>query len=143
MPAPGNHKTERRIVIAILVFAIAFVVLFVFLVRDYRALRRAQILNAREFWLAAVLKNHGVLPASDVTSIRSWMTFDYVNKLFGLPPDYLKTTLSVIDVRYPRLSFSAYAKTSHLDPSSLLGETERAIGNYKATASGAATTTAK
>ncbi len=38
------------------------------------------------------------------------MTFDYVNHLFTLPPQYLETTLGITDGRYPRLTIEEYAE---------------------------------
>src|SRR4051812_12432281 len=39
--------------------------------------------------------------AQDVQLIQPWMTFDYIDVVFNVPPDYLKTKLSITDPHYP------------------------------------------
>ena len=53
-------------------------------------------------------KNQEIL-SNEVASIHTWMTFDYVNVVFKLPPDYLKDRLSIIDPRYPNIRIDRYA----------------------------------
>jgi hypothetical protein len=112
-PAPnGERRHLARVVEWILILlAIALAVLVVFAVRDYLTLRREQVLTARETALDGVLKAHGPLTANDANIIQSWMTFDYVNRLFHLPTDYLKNALPVADTSYPRLSIGGYARS--------------------------------
>jgi hypothetical protein len=132
MIPPEDRKTGRHIKYIIIGTAIVLLILFCLLVINYRALRRAQILNTRGIWFSLVLKNHGSLPVTDVSFIRPWMTFDYVNKLFNVPSDYLATHLSITDARYPRLSLSQYAKTNHFDSTFVTSEVESAVGHYLA-----------
>lgn len=137
-----GNRVERFIQYAIMILIAALVFLLFFLVRDYRALRYAKIINARELWLATVIKDHGPLTASNVDVVSPWMTFDYVNKLFGLPPDYLKMTLDITNSRYPTLSFSSYAKSQHMASTTLVTQVENAIRAYFAnTTYNAATST--
>jgi hypothetical protein len=42
-------------------------------------------------------------------SIADWMTFDYLNHVFKMPPEYLKGALKITDVRYPRLTVRGFA----------------------------------
>lgn len=51
---------------------------------------------------------------SDTNTIRPWMTFDYVNRLFHLPPMYLKETLQIRDLNYPNISIRRYANTQEM-----------------------------
>ena len=74
--------------------------------------------------------NHGTLTVSDVVLIRSWMTFDYINTLFRLPPDYLKTQLNITDVHYPRISIRTFAKNSHVDTSVFLNTVQEDIKSF-------------
>lgn len=119
----------------IVVLFILLAILLGFGIRDYLSLRRAQIISAREMFLANSLKKHGPLPITDTNAIRSWMTFDYVNRLFGLSPDYLKTTLSVTDPSYPKLSLSGYAKYLNENVNTLIGNVSSAIRNYSTSTS--------
>ena len=121
---------RRYIKYAIIILVVALVLLGVFLVGEYRSLRKAQIISARELQLSAILKNHGPLTASDINIIRPWMTFDYINKLFNLPPDYLKTQLSISDVRYPQLSLSGYANYIHLNIATFTSEVTSTLRDY-------------
>ncbi len=131
----NNKKTSRYIGYAMLALAVVLAVLFVFLILNYRSIRRSAIMNARESWLTAVIHNHGPLTATDVNYVRSWMTFDYINKLFNLPPDYLKTHLMISDPHYPQLTVSRYASTNNLNPVTFLGKLDDALRSYLTTAS--------
>jgi hypothetical protein len=130
MSSSDVKKTGRYIEYAIIFLAIVLVVLFVFFVRQYVSLRRADVISARESWISAAVKNHGPATVSDIGFVRSWMTFDYVNKLFNIPPDYLKTSLSISDARYPKISIAEYAKDDHLDTPVFLSDVLGALHNY-------------
>jgi hypothetical protein len=119
----------------IVVLFILLAILLGFGIRDYLSLRRAQIISARELFLANSLKKHGPLPTSDTSAIRPWMTFDYVNRLFDLSPDYLKATLSVTDPSYPQLSISGYAKYDHENVNTLLTNVQEAVQGYSTSTS--------
>jgi hypothetical protein len=129
----SHDAMERFIQYAIIVLVAALVFLAFFLVRDYRALRRAHVISSRVFLLNMVVKNHGHLTAGDVTVIRPWMTFDYIDRLFGLPADYLKAQLSIADSRYPKLSLSGFAKSERVTSAVIVNEVEVAVTGYFAT----------
>ena len=125
---PNN---ERRLIDwLIAALGILLAILLFFLVRQYQTLRRESIISARESWLTNALKNHPHLTASDASIIHSWMTFDYLNKLFNLPPEYLKTQLSVSDPAYPKLTISKFAKDIRQPASSTLAEVQNAMRQY-------------
>jgi hypothetical protein len=128
-----GEATGRYVKYAIIVLVAALVFLLFFLVRDYRSLRRTQVIGARELFLSAIVKNHGHLTVNSVTMVRSWMTFDYINQLFGIPSDFLKAQMSIADSRYPKLTLSGYAKTEHVTSVTIVNEVEAAIQNYFAT----------
>jgi hypothetical protein len=62
--------------------------------------------------------------------IRPWMTFDYINFIFKLPPEYLKNTLVVTDPRYPNIRIDRYVKHHNLNTSLFLQNIKQAITNY-------------
>lgn len=131
----GHHHhhppSERRYLeYVIFTFAGVLVVLVVVLALDYRSLRRATTINARESWVAAFIQEHGPVNASDVTLMRSWMTFDYLNKLFKLPPNYLQSALGIADPRYPRLTVSGWAKGAKLDSTTAMSRLQDVVRNY-------------
>jgi hypothetical protein len=120
-------KYLRWILIGLIaILIILLIVLFV----QYQSLQRAQLISDHEFLRSQMLERHAPLPASEANVIRSWMTFDYINKIFGLSPDYLKTQLSISDSRYPRLTVAAYGGSAGIDQATLLNDIENAIRNY-------------
>jgi hypothetical protein len=132
MAEEHNHHSGRYIRYALIILAVILIALLVFFVAEYRSLRRAQLINMREGRISQLLQKHAPLPASDATTIRTWMTFDYVNKLFALPPEYLQAQLQITDPHYPRLTIASYAKNTSLNQTTLLGEVEAAVRNYPA-----------
>jgi len=70
------------------------------------------------------------LGAQDLSFIASWMTFDYLNKTFGLPADYLKTSLLITDSRYPILTINRYARWRHISADSATTAVSSAIAAY-------------
>ena len=53
---------------------------------------------------------HKPLTATDANSTQTWMTFDYINHIFALPPDYLQKTLSITNTRYPHITITQYSR---------------------------------
>lgn len=141
---PNNHNKNKQIAHyvkdVIIVLAAILVVLIIFLVIDYRALRHAQIMHDHQSFLASILAHHAPLNANDVGAIRPWMTFDYVDTAFRLPPAYLAAQLPVADARYPQLTISGYAKTAHLDLTTVLNRVEGAVRAYFTTSTPASAT---
>lgn len=133
----SEHKKKRRPLLrylrgALIVLALVFSALLVFLIVEYRTFRRERAFSAREAGFSAFLRNHGPLAPADAGLVRPWMTFDYINKIFNLPPDYLKTRLDITDPRYPKLSVSEYAKSHAFMITEYLGDVIRVIGEYPA-----------
>ena len=126
----NTYTTKSYIKYAIIFLVILLLVLCIFFVRDYISLRRAQIVSARELQLSALFKAHGPLTASDVTVIRPWMTFDYINKLFNIPPEYLKNALSISDPSYPKLSLYGYANHQHANITIVVSDVESSTRDY-------------
>ena len=76
------------------------------------------------------LRGSGLLTAADASSTAPWMTFDYINRVFALPPQYLQTTLSITDSRYPRLTIEEYAEDAKVSQLSVLTAVQNAIHGY-------------
>lgn len=130
---PRKPNNERRFIDWIIAgLGVILAILLFFFVRQYQSLWRTSIISARESWLTNALKNHPHLTASDTDVIRTWMTFDYLNKLFMLPSDYLKIQLSISDPTYPKLTIGAFAKDSKQPASSTLMNVQNAIQQYLA-----------
>ena len=76
---------------------------------------------------------HALTVKPDIASVSDWMTFDYLDQVFKLPPTYLKDTLNIADARYPRLSIRRYAGTAKLNDSVTVLRVQAAIRNYQTT----------
>ncbi len=122
---PRNLET-LLLVVLIAIFAVTLVAF----IGDFESLTQQGVLTpvhrlgpvTRFFQHIGVLPHRQILPQQ----ISNWMTFNYINKVFNLPPDYLKTQLSITDSRYPRLSIEDAASGKHED-SNLLAEQIRAL----------------
>jgi len=73
------------------------------------------------------------MPATTVTTIDTWMTFNYLNVVFKLPPTYLQKQLKITDPRYPNIRIDGYARRNHLSPETVLHAVQQAIRNYRPT----------
>jgi hypothetical protein len=125
MSKPASTKEDNYLKYAIIALVVVLVVLGIFFVQEYNNARKAQILDQI---------HRGVpLTAGEVTIIRPWMTFDYINRIFKLPPNYLKTNLSITDPSYPRATLSSDAAYSHTDATLLMNQVEGAVYNYLTT----------
>ena len=62
-----------------------------------------------------------------VNDIAPWMTFNYINFVFKLPPEYLKNTLTISDARYPNIQIRTYAKINQIDQVLLIEKIKEAI----------------
>ncbi len=58
------------------------------------------------------------------------MTFEYLNRAFGLPLDYLQTTLTITDSHYPYLSIARYAHEKNVNEGAFLGQVQAAVRGY-------------
>ena len=126
MDTPTHPRAERYLKAIIAIAAIVLVVLCVLLVREYRHVRRLNYLSQHGS-LLQTLHAHGPIGANDATLIENWMTFDYINHLFALPPPYLAEKLTIVDPRYPRLTVAEYAESQHLPASAFLTQVQNAV----------------
>jgi heme/copper-type cytochrome/quinol oxidase subunit 2 len=127
---PRNHRTERYIRYTLTILAVLLLLLVVFFVAQYESLRRAQIISMRQFHVSQLLERHAPISVTSASVVRSWMTFDYINRLFALPPDYLKNNVPITDLQYPKLTISSYVKKNGLNQTTFLDELDATIRNY-------------
>lgn len=71
--------------------------------------------------------------AATPAAVEDWMTFDYLNEVFQLPPIYLENTLNIDDPQYPNISLRNYAESHDLDLGIFLTSVESAIKAHTAT----------
>jgi hypothetical protein len=127
------HKSkiiEPYIKYVLILLGVIFIVLLFFLIREIRHLNHSEIINAREVHISNFLKSHGPLSVNNIGIVASWMTFDYINKLFAVPPSYFETTLGISNSRYPQISLSGYARSKGISSAFIVGKVESALQNY-------------
>ena len=129
MQAPTHKQIELYLKIGIALASAGLIVLCFLLVREYRHVRQLDYVAAHGSLFEA-LRAKGPIGASDASSTQAWMTFDYINHLFALPPQYLETALAITDSRYPRLTIQEYAEDAHLDRTAFLAQAQGAIRTY-------------
>jgi len=115
----------------VIVLCIAIFFSFSFSVREYMRIHRSNIIAMyRQQITQKIIRNHGTLTEKNVDLISSWMTFEYINRIFALPADYLKNSLAISDVQYPRIPISRYAKNHKLDETQFIAQIKMAVGAY-------------
>jgi hypothetical protein len=123
-----KKETSKPLVIVliiIIIFSAAFIM------RQYGRIQHFQAISLLKQTLnKKIAQYHGKLNAQNVDLISSWMTFDYVNKIFNLPADYLKSALAISDAGYPRIPISRYEKNHKLDAVQFLAEVKNTVADY-------------
>lgn len=127
---PSQQKNHLLIRIALGLAVVAIAVLCVLLVQQYQHIQRLGYIAAHRQSLLMSLRGSGPLTATDASSTQSWMTFDYIDRAFALPPQYLQTTLGIFDNRYPRLTITEYAKDTVISSPVALAKVQDAIRAY-------------
>jgi hypothetical protein len=141
-------KKETKIILIFL--ALVLIILIVQLWRQYTFIQRAQTMQvlrghiSQEVQQLTALRQRGPLTAADVSYIQAWMTFDYINTAFNIPPSYLSNYLtenlhlvngsagsgSDISDIYPHLSISHYARENATSSAALTTVVADAVRSY-------------
>jgi len=121
-----DQKIKKSRSIFSLISLALLIVLVVFLL---------SIFYTQQFWYRPVHRFfsghiHRTLGVSDVNHIQNWMIFDYINRAFKLPTDYLKNNLGISDSRYPRLSLESYAENQKINSAVFLEKVKEAVRVY-------------
>lgn len=99
------------------------------------------VISVRQFYKAGDLQpqyyyakheqSHTEHPVTvTIDSIQPWMTFNYLNVVFRLPPTYLQNALAITDPRYPNMRIDSYTRVRKLDPSFFLQNLKKALTSY-------------
>jgi hypothetical protein len=129
MDANKKNRAGLYIKLIIAVLAVVLAILFFALYREYRILHWSEIMQSHQSFLNA-LRSRGPLTPQEADVIQPWITFDYINKIFNLPPDYLRTSLNISDPHYPRITLSRYAAANHTSTNAILDSVKNAVNNY-------------
>lgn len=105
------------------------------LVRVYRHNARAETVSTERATFTTLLSHHAPLTAANTSYIQTWMTFDYVNTIYKLPPIYLQNALSITDTHYPHISITRYARENKMTSVAFLDQVKTAVGAYGTTTS--------
>jgi hypothetical protein len=121
---PARTYVDALIIInLILLFALTVVLLGRSIVRDRMTGQLIVQHHARDIaGFVASRTAHHPAPTSTAAYIQPWMTFDYVNQVFGLPPTYLQDALDIQDARYPNVSIAHYAEIIGASEAAVLDE---------------------
>jgi len=122
-----KHLTLKILLAATILFIIALTAL---LVQQYKRIERLSYLHDHRQSIFRSLHGSGPLGAADASSTESWMTFDYIDRAFLLPPTYLETSLGISDGRFPRMTISEYAEDKGIPSGLAVSEVEDAIRFY-------------
>jgi len=104
------HIKKKTLIIAIFIFAVLLFLVGAYLViNNYRNLHKNGVFwrsqNHLRSWRNLYRAPNVRAPSiAEVDSIQGWMTFSYINKVFHLPADYLKTNLGITDGKYPNVT---------------------------------------
>lgn len=126
-----GHMTRRPTLEQLIVFllgllAMLFVLLVGLLWREYRTVAPVPPRPKVE-WVGE--RGHDLL--SEPTDVlRPWMTFEYVARIFALPPQFLRDSLGITDTRYPKLSIAAYARRTGMTPDAAIARIAAVIAAY-------------
>ena len=125
-----NVSKARQIIIVIILIMI-IILSGVFSFYQYNHLQRKNQIATSRMNISGILnRNHSSLSVENVDMIDTWMTFDYINMIFKLPPEYLKNSLDIVDSHYPNLSLNKYLKNQKIDKSIFLNNVKSSVVNY-------------
>lgn len=134
VPNLSKKVTPGELILTIVLMAL-LAVFSVFFVRNILMAKKTGVFQDHRPITNLLLSNKKTNQTSvnDIEYIDSWMTFQYINFIFGMPNDYLKNTLAIEDVRYPNLPIGRYVKTKKLDSTTFLHQIKTATKTYLTT----------
>lgn len=119
------------LLLVLLLLAAAVYMFFI----DYRQLHHSGVLGYPKLQPRTSQGVYGAQPRHplslpEVDSIQSWMTFDYLNKAFNLPAEYLKDELGITSAAYPRVSVRKVAADQHIAVDAYLETLKETLRHY-------------
>lgn len=117
--------------IAILILVGLFLLVSSLIIIDYReltALGEFRLSPGAQRWRTIPHRAEPII--EDVPLIQEWMTFSYLNRVFGLPAGYLQTQLTISNPTYPNLTLQKAAKSSDQPVELLVKKTQESVRQY-------------
>ncbi len=124
-----KNRAASYVKYALAGLGIVLTVLLVVFYRESRYLAHQNIIRSHAL-LRTAIEKRTPLAANNANLIQPWMTFGYVNKIFNLPEEYLKTTLRIADPHYPSLLIARYARANNLTVNTFTGDVKAAVEDY-------------
>ena len=131
-PRVKEEKRSRTLLLtSLLILSAFFLFVCVLFIREYLLLRHSGVLRFHHPRFAPFQQMGSTSPVViNVELIENWMTFDYINMSFQLPPQLLRDELHISDPAYPRLSIRRAAKESGISRDVYLAQVKRIVQNY-------------
>lgn len=129
MPSPTHSRAESYLKAALAVAALVLLALSIRFVGEYRVVQQEVRAPGHQAWIMSP-HARGPLGESDIDSVQIWMTFEYLDRVFHVPPAYFQSSLGITDARYPRLTITEYAEAVHVDRAAALLHVRDAIRAY-------------
>lgn len=109
-----------------------FVFIFILLVLIFLLSKGFQLRNSiLPNWKAFDIHNkNNKFNETHSPRISQWMTFDYINKVFNLPNEYLKIELNINDTSYPFITVKHYSIKENLDINVVVKKIQEIIISY-------------
>lgn len=124
-----NYKNKFKFLnILICLSILAIFILYFFIIKDFKKVKNIDSENKIHF-NKKISKNKIPININN-WNIEPWMTFDYVNKIFNLPTEYLKDNLNIENSRYPKISIRSYIKNKNIDENLYMSEIKNTINNF-------------
>ena len=135
MPENFLRKLTRAESIVIVVIMLAIICFCILLVRNIQQAKLAGAFQEKMSISDLLLqkkraKNTNI---TDVQYIGAWMTFQYVNFIFNLPEEYLRTSLQIRDTNYPNITLGKYLRKNKLIRGEFITSVQKAVRAYLVT----------
>ena len=134
-----SYRSRRLIIkIAILILLLGILGYLLFsITMQYHVLRQEGDFNLQQLRTLRYLKRPHQLPAGTnisetVDAIQPWMTFSYLNLVFGMPSNYLQSKLHITDPAYPRIAIQHAISRQSLPATIFMENLKTAVREYLA-----------
>lgn len=124
-------KKHKLVIIVIVIIVALFFAIYYFIDSLKESYSEGDL---RPLYYYHRIDDHAVLQRApthlSVNDIQPWMTFDYINVVFKIPPSYLKNILGISDTHYPNIRLDWYARSYGIEQSVLLRTVKQYVTTY-------------
>jgi hypothetical protein len=118
-----NHNLRNFFYALAGILGLVFIGLLGWFVLDLKSLYQTGALRP-------AISKHGNNHIQSPVQIQDWMTFRYINRVFGLPENYLYAKLNITSPYYPNLVLGTYAVSHKLNSVQFLISVKQAVEGY-------------